>query len=98
MRVLGLEVVLEPDGQKPAVIERVSAEPQFLDRTGGLVRGRETSYLCVPIKLGNAVIGALSGVQDHEPASALGEKVRVLTVIASMIARTCRVTSSSRGG
>jgi Nif-specific regulatory protein len=80
---------------EPAIVERVSEEPQFLDRTGGLESGRETSYICVPIKLGNAPIGALSGAQDHGSASALGEKARVLTVIASMIAQAVKLRQAA---
>jgi Nif-specific regulatory protein len=80
---------------EPAIIERVSEEPLFLDRTGGLEQGRETSYLCVPIKLGNTVVGAFSADQDHEPAEALQEKARVLTVIASMIAQAVKLRQSA---
>jgi Nif-specific regulatory protein len=73
----------------------LSQEPQFLDRTGGLEPGRETSYVCLPIKLGNAVIGALSGDQDQEPAGKLREKARVLTVIASMIAQAVKLRQTA---
>ena len=46
----------------PAVIPRISKEPLFLNRTGARkrVRKQDISFICVPIKLGNEVIGALS--------------------------------------
>ena len=46
---------------KPAVVPRISEEPLFLDRTGARKdpQKRDISFLCVPIKLGNEVIGAL---------------------------------------
>jgi Nif-specific regulatory protein len=78
-----------------AVIERVSQEPLFLDRTGGLEPGRETSFVCVPIKLGNTVVGALSADQDHEPGERLHEKTRVLTIVASMIAQAVKLRQAA---
>jgi Nif-specific regulatory protein len=44
------------------VVPRVSEEPLFLDRTGarkGLKKG-DISFICVPVKIGKEVIGALS--------------------------------------
>src|SRR5512134_2830004 len=47
---------------EPAVVPRISAEPLFLDRTGARKAQKkgDISFICVPIKLGNEVIGALS--------------------------------------
>jgi len=47
---------------KSAVIPRISEEPMFLNRTGARknLKKRDISFICVPIKLGKEVIGALS--------------------------------------
>ena len=47
---------------RPMVVPRVSHEPLFLDRTGsrkGLGK-QDVSFICVPIKVGNETVGALS--------------------------------------
>ena len=48
---------------KAVAIPRISEEPRFLDRTASRKRtaDRELSFICVPIKKGSQVIGALSG-------------------------------------
>ena len=47
---------------KPAVVPRVSQEPQFLNRTGARsgLRKKDIAFICVPIKIGNEVLGAIS--------------------------------------
>ena len=50
------------DSGQPAIIPRISDEPLFLDRTGSrkdLDKG-DITFICVPIKIGSEVIGALS--------------------------------------
>ena len=44
---------------KPALVPRISEEPQFLDRTGARTskEAGELSFVCVPIKIGREVIG-----------------------------------------
>ena len=72
---------------QPAVVPRISQEPLFLDRTGarkGLKKG-DISFICVPIKLGNEVIGALSIDRLFAEDVDLSEDVRLLTIVASMI-------------
>lgn len=73
---------------KPAVIPKVSEEPLFLDR---LYKRRkltsdEISFLCVPIALGKEVVGALSADRIFDAATPLDEGVRLLSIVASMIA------------
>src|SRR5512143_1732523 len=66
---------------EPAVVPRISQDPLFLDRTGarkGLKKG-DISFICVPIKLGNEVIGALSIDRPYAEDSPLSEDVRLLT-------------------
>jgi Nif-specific regulatory protein len=73
---------------KPVAIPRIGDEPRFLDRTASRKRRRDLdlSFLCVPIKKGNQVIGALSVDKPHEDDYALDDGQRLLAVIATMIA------------
>ncbi|MBM4032207.1 MAG: nif-specific transcriptional activator NifA [Planctomycetes bacterium] len=82
---------------QPAVIPRISEEPEFLDRTGArtaLDKG-DTSFICVPIKLGNEVIGALSADRPFPGHGELNNDLRLLTIVASMIAQAVRVRQAA---
>jgi len=74
---------------RPAVVPRIAEEPLFLDRTGARkgLRKKDVSFICVPIKLGNEVIGALSADRLFDESVSLEEDVRLMRIIASMIAR-----------
>ena len=82
---------------KPAVVPRISEEPLFLDRTGAResVEREDVSFICVPIKLGNEVIGALSVDRLFSEDVSLEEDVRLLSIIASMIAQAVRLRQSA---
>jgi Nif-specific regulatory protein len=75
---------------KPMIIPKTSEAPQFLDRTK---RGKraDTSFVCVPIKVGSEVVGALSVDQATKPEAELHENARLLEIIASMIAQAARL-------
>jgi len=47
---------------QPAVVPRISEEPLFLNRTGARkkLRKKDISFICVPVKIGKEVMGALS--------------------------------------
>jgi len=75
---------------KPAVVSKISDSPQFLDRTRGR-RRKDASFICVPIKLGKETIGALSADRLFEDGVALDEDLRLLTIVASMIAGAMRL-------
>ena len=78
---------------KPAVVPRVSTEPQFLNRTGARsgLRKKDIAFICVPIRLGNETIGALSADRLLPKEVSLEEDVRMLSIIASMIAQAVRL-------
>jgi len=83
---------------EPAIVPRVGEDPQFLDRTGAR-RGQpksEISFVCVPVKIGNEVVGAISIDRVYEPSADLGEDVRLLSIIASMIAQAVRLRQSAQ--
>jgi len=75
---------------QPAVIPRTSESDLFLDRTQ---RGKrpDTSFICVPIKVGNEVVGALSVDRHFDPAHDLQENVRLLRIVASLIAQAVKL-------
>ena len=83
---------------QPAVVPSVAAEPEFLHRT--LSRGLHTtedgasedvSFICVPIFSGKEVIGALSIDRRPSTTTSLEDDARILTIVASMIARAVQV-------
>ncbi len=78
---------------QPAIVPRISDEPLFLDRTGsrkGLDKV-DIAFICVPIKIGNEVIGALSVDRLFNEKISFEEDVRLLTIIASSISQAVRL-------
>lgn len=75
---------------KPIVVPKISAEPRFLNRTAARklsALGREYSFICVPIKDADQVIGSLSVDRLYEPNYDLKKAERLLAIIATMLAR-----------
>ena len=74
---------------RAVTIPKISQEPQFLNRTKsrGKSSSREVSFLCVPVKRGRQVIGALSVDKPYVPRYSLAEGRKVLVVVATMLAR-----------
>lgn len=82
---------------KPAVVPKVSQESAFLDRLHERRKmvGTELSFICVPIAIGNEVVGTLSADREYDQSAALDEYVRVLTIVAGMIANDVRARRSA---
>ncbi len=77
----------------PAVVPKISQEPLFLDKLHKrkeLARN-EISFVCVPITSGEEVIGALSADRVFDQSVSLEEDLRVLSIVASMIANDVEV-------
>ena len=72
---------------KAVSIPRISQEPRFLDRARRSKEEREFSYICVPIKKGNRVVGALSADRVFEGPAQLKESEKLLSVVATMVAQ-----------
>jgi Nif-specific regulatory protein len=74
---------------RPMAVPQIDEEPLFLDRTGARSRVNKSkiSFICVPIKEGQRVVGALSADRVFEGSSPLEEDVRLLTIIAGLIAQ-----------
>ncbi len=78
---------------KPIIVPKISEEPEFLNRTGikeqfGV---QETSFICVPIKDNQEVLGALSVDHPFISGYELKEDVRLLSIVASMVSRSVRL-------
>jgi len=78
----------------PIIVPDVGKEPRFLNRTKARDLTRQNlSFLCVPIKLGGEMLGAISVDRIFADDSvALEEDVRFLTVLASMIGQAVKLT------
>ena len=55
---------------------------------------KDVSFICVPIKIGNESIGALSADRLFEESVSFKEDVRLLSIIASLIAQSVRLRQS----
>ena len=76
---------------KAMVVPQVSAEPLFLNRFERWnVTKEELSFICVPISIGNEAIGTISVDRPYDQAAPLDEEMRLLTIVASMIANDVR--------
>ncbi len=77
---------------KPMLIADISAEPLFLNRTKSRnLKKEQVSFLCVPIKLDDQVVGALSVDRLLTNEERLEEDLRLLSIIASMLARAAKL-------
>jgi Nif-specific regulatory protein len=83
---------------KPAIVPKISEEPLFLDKTRAR-KGhpdREISFICVPIKIGREVIGALSVDRIASEKISLKENARILSIVASLIAQAVRLRRTAQ--
>ena len=83
--------VVETGG--PVVVPSIGREPLFLDRTGARrnIDRDNIAFLCVPLKLRGEVVGVLSVDKVRSGDDTLESDLRLLTIIASMIAQAVRV-------
>lgn len=76
----------------PMVAPNISQEPLFLNRTGARDLSKERiAFFCVPIKIGAKTIGALTADRLFADSVALEEDLRLLTILASLIAQAAKV-------
>jgi len=74
---------------KPLVVPKISDEPLFLNRTATrrAAHDEELSFVCVPIKKGTQVVGALSVDRPYDEGYSLQDAQRLLSIIAAIIAQ-----------
>ncbi len=77
----------------PAIVPKILQEPKFLNITGARnkMNKKDISFICVPIKLGPDVVGTLSADRLFNDKISLKEDVRLLSIIASMIAQAVKL-------
>jgi Nif-specific regulatory protein len=76
---------------KPMIVPKVSQEPLFLNRFERWnVTKQDLSFICVPISIDNDVIGTISVDRPFEASAPLDEEMRILSIVASMIANDLR--------
>ena len=82
----------------PAIVPRIADEPGMVHRTRAATNPElgELSFICVPIKSGNSVIGSLSTDKLFPPAVPFDEDVRLLSIIASMISQAVKLRQSAQ--
>ncbi len=74
---------------KALVVPKISQEPSFLDRTATrrAIHDQELSFICVPVKKGEQVVGTLSVDRPYDESYSLKDGERLLSIIATMIAQ-----------
>jgi Nif-specific regulatory protein len=79
------------------IVPKVSEEPLFLNRfERRQLPTEEISFICVPIAYGQEVIGTISVDHPFEESTSLEEDMRVLSIVASMIANDVRIRREAR--
>lgn len=78
---------------KEVVVPDISKDPRFLAKTGQRKRlkGQKIAFFCVPIKLEGRAIGAISVDRKVRPADDFDAHIRLLEVIATMVAQAVKL-------
>jgi Nif-specific regulatory protein len=78
---------------EPMIVPNVGKEPLFLDRTKsrGDIKKSQISFICVPVKLDNETVGALSVDLSFDEDISFEEDERILAVAAGYIAQAVRI-------
>jgi Nif-specific regulatory protein len=78
---------------EPAIVPQIEKEPLFLNRTRSRdnLKKSDISFICVPIKNGPNIFGALSVDRLFSDDVAFDEDVRLLSIITSMIAQGLKI-------
>ncbi len=75
------------------VVPDIAKDPRFLHRTRSRTRGsgRRTAFFCVPIRLDNQTVGALSVDRQAERTDNFKANVRLLNIVATMVAQAIKL-------
>lgn len=75
------------------VIPDVRQDPRFLDRTHTRKADplQPVSFICVPLKVDNETIGALSADRHYATEDLLQKDIRLLSIIASMVSQVIKL-------
>ena len=77
----------------PVIVPSIATDPLFLNRTRSPEERREVemAFVCVPVRLGNETIGALSAERPYSHTFSFDEDIRILSILASLIAHAVRL-------
>ena len=78
---------------EPMAVPQIEKEPLFLNRTRSRdnLKKNDISFICVPIRTGSTIYGALSVDRLFSEDIAFDEDVRLLSIISSMIAQGLKI-------
>ena len=73
---------------RPIAVPRLDKEPLFLDRSGTRrnLNHSELAFICVPIRFGDKIVGALSADFTTLQARDLGTELKLLEAVADLVA------------
>ena len=76
----------------PMIVPKISEHQDFLNKTGGPVKidDKDVSFVCVPIREDNDVVGTLSINKIYNQHVTFAEDERLLSIIGAMIAQAVR--------
>lgn len=77
---------------KPIIVPQISKEPLFLHRTRRKDAATEDSFICVPIKDRTKTVGTISITFPFRPGISYDDAVKVLSIVATMIAQALRLS------
>lgn len=77
----------------PEVIPDVHKDARFLDRTAAhrVDSGWPIAFICVPLKVDNEVIGALSVDRPFAVEAMLDKDLRLLSIVASLVSQVLKI-------
>lgn len=80
---------------EPIKVERTGESPLFLNRTQRF-SNQESSFICVPIKTGKTVVGALSADRPYDETVDLDADMAIMEIVASLLAQSVRLRRSAQ--
>lgn len=75
----------------PMVVPDIGKEPLFLNRTRARIDKDNISFLCVPVKLKNEILGVLSVDRLFDETVSFEEDLRVLKIVATLIGQAIKL-------
>jgi Nif-specific regulatory protein len=76
---------------EPVFVANIASEPKFLNKTGTWKKDDTISFLCVPVKSGNEVIGTIAFDKKYINMKDAENDIKVLTIIGAMITQAMRL-------
>ncbi len=81
---------------EPVIVPMIGKDSRFLDKTQSRtnIKTKKMSFICVPIKLSNKIIGTLGTDVPYKGTETLKNNVRLLDIVSSIIAQGVHLTRS----